>query len=400
MALGTAATEAPGAGESAAVMPRHAVPVIEPGQASWPSLHRLKMRLIASPAFQRWATRFPLTRPIARRNAAALFDIGAGFVYSQVLTACVRLHVFELLQPGPLATQEIAHSLGIRPDAAGRLLRAAAALDLLAPAGAGAFQLGTLGAALLGNPGVAAMIEHHALLYADLADPVALLRRTPGHADLAGYWPYAGGAHPDTLTPAQVASYSALMAASNGMVADQVLAAYRVGRHKMLLDVGGGEGTFLRAAARESSRLRLCLFDLPAVVERARARLAAADVLDRAELHGGDFFHDKLPHGADLISLVRVVHDHDDDAAMTLLRNVRRALPEGGTLLLAEPMAGRHGAPRVADAYFGFYLLAMGSGRARTPELLCDMLLQAGFRKPRQRRTGAAMLTGLIVAGG
>ncbi len=127
MALGTAATEAPGAGESAAVMPRHAVPVIEPGQASWPSLHRLKMRLIASPAFQRWATRFPLTRPIARRNAAALFDIGAGFVYSQVLTACVRLHVFELLQPGPLATQEIAHSLGIRPDAAGRLLRAAAA---------------------------------------------------------------------------------------------------------------------------------------------------------------------------------------------------------------------------------------------------------------------------------
>ncbi len=370
------------------------------GQSPWPSLNKLKLRLISTPSFQRWATRFPLTRPTARRHAAALFDIGAGFVYSQILTTCVRLHLFELLQAGPLTTQEISHSLEVKPDVAGRLLRAAAALDLVAQAAPGCYQLGTLGAALLGNPGVAAMIEHHALLYADLADPVALLRRETPRADLAGYWPYAGGAHPDTLTPAQVASYSALMAASNGMVADQVLAAYRVGRHKMLLDVGGGEGTFLRAAARESRRLQLRLFDLPAVVERARARLAAADLLDRAEVHGGDFFHDKLPQGADLISLVRVVHDHDDDAAMMLLRNVRKALPAGGTLLLAEPMAGRNGAPKVADAYFGFYLLAMGSGRARPPELLCDMLLQAGFKRPRHRRTATPMLTGLIVARG
>jgi demethylspheroidene O-methyltransferase len=370
------------------------------GRSAWPSLYRFKTRLIASPGFLRWATRFPLTRPIARRTATALFDLGAGFVYSQVLTACVRLHLFEMLQEGSLTTSELAQSLGLRPDAAGRLLRAASALELVAPAGAGAYQLGTLGAVLLGNPGSAAMIEHHALLYADLADPVALLRGESGHADLAAYWPYLGAAHPDSLTPAQVAAYSALMAASNGAVADQVLAAYRVGRHKMLLDVGGGEGTFLRAAARESSRLRLCLFDLPAVVERARARLAAADLLERAELHGGDFFQDRLPDGADLISLVRVVHHYNDDTAMILLRNVRRALPAGGTVLLAEPMAGRQGNPRVADAYFGFYLLAMGSGRARAPELLCDMLLQAGFRRPRLRRTAAPLLTGLIVARG
>ena len=42
------------------------------------------------------------------------------------------------------------------------------------------------------------------------------------------------------------------------------------------------------------------------------------------------------------------------------------ALPADGTLLLAEPMAGSRGAEPVGDAYFGFYLLAMGSGRPRT----------------------------------
>ncbi len=369
------------------------------GRAPWPSFVDLKNRFIASPAFQRWATHFPLTRPIARRNAAALFDIGAGFVYAQILTACVRLRLFEVLRHGPVAVPDIARQIALPLERAERLLRAAAALDLTAPAG-GAYRLGPLGAALLGNPGVAAMIEHHALLYADLADPVALLRRDQPAAGLAGYWPYAGGADRNALSPDQVAGYSALMAASNAMVADQVLAVYDMRRHRRLLDVGGGEAAFLCAAAAAAPGLALALFDLPAVAGRAEQRLTEAGLMQRASVHGGDFFTDALPPGADLISLVRVVHDHEDGAVMTLLRNVRRALPPGGTLLLAEPMAGRHGAPRVADAYFGFYLLAMGSGRARTPEALCAMLLAAGFKRPRRWRTAAPMLTGLIVARG
>ncbi|MCC7280468.1 MAG: methyltransferase, partial [Chromatiaceae bacterium] len=51
----------------------------------------MRNRLLASPAFQRWAVDFPLTRPIAQRRARALFDVTAGFVYSQILFACVRL---------------------------------------------------------------------------------------------------------------------------------------------------------------------------------------------------------------------------------------------------------------------------------------------------------------------
>ena len=42
-------------------------------------------------------------------------------------------------------------------------------------------------------------------------------------------------------------------------------------------------------------------------------------------------------------------------------------------------MLGTPGAETVGDAYFGFYLLAMGRGRARTPEQLKQMLTEAGF---------------------
>jgi demethylspheroidene O-methyltransferase len=154
----------------------------------------------------------------------------------------------------------------------------------------------------------------------------------------------------------------------------------------------------LHAAATASPNLQLMLFDLPSVTERVDAELAEAGLSNRARTCAGNIFTDPLPSGADLITLVRAVHDHNDAEALALLRNVRRAMPPGGTLLLAEPMAGRAGAPRVADAYFGFYLLAMGSGQARTPRALHAMLRQAGFAKTRALATASPLLTGLIVA--
>ncbi len=73
----------------------------------------LRNRLLSSPAFQRWAIRFPLTRPIANNRAAALFDLTAGFVYSQVLAACVRLNLFAILADGPLSVAVLADRLSI-----------------------------------------------------------------------------------------------------------------------------------------------------------------------------------------------------------------------------------------------------------------------------------------------
>jgi demethylspheroidene O-methyltransferase len=355
------------------------------------------LALLASPAFQRWAMRFPLTRPVARRRARALFDLTAGFVYSQILAACVQLDLFEALRGGPRSIASLALTLNLPPEEAERLLRAAAALKLTAVTRRGEYRLGELGAALLGNPGVAGLIGHHALLYGDLADPVALLRHRPSGA-LAGYWPYAAGGDRGAIGAAQVAAYSALMAASNGMIADQVLLAYDIRKHRHLMDVGGGEGAFLCSAAAYAPGLTLTVFDLPAVAARAGERLAAAGLAARACAIGGDFFAESLPRGADLITLLRVIHDHDDDAAMTLLRQARAALTPGGTLLLAEPMAETSGAEPAGDAYFGFYLLAMGSGRPRSCHQLCAMLRNAGFQRPRALRTNAPMLAGVIMA--
>jgi len=358
---------------------------------------QLRDRLLGSPGFRRWATAFPLTRPVARRRARALFDLCAGFVYAQVLYACVRLHLFDMLAEGPHSAAALATRLSLSEEATDRLLAAAISLKLVARRGE-RFGLGPLGAAMVGNPGIGAMVAHHAVLYADLQDPVALLRGGRADTGLGRYWPYAGADHPGGLADEQVAAYTALMAASQPLIADEVLHAYRFGKHRCLLDVGGGDGSFVAAAAARTPGLQAVVFDLPAVAERARARFEAAGTADRAVAVGGNFLTDALPDGADIASLVRVIHDHDDAAAGAILRAVHRALPPGGTLLLAEPMAGTPGAEPVGDAYFGFYLLAMGSGRPRGVAEFQRLLAASGFGRIRLLRTRMPLLTRLILA--
>ncbi len=367
-----------------------------------------RTRLLASPAFHRFAAAFPVTRPVARREARALFDLCAGFVYTQVLTAFVELRLPARLAEGGRSVEELLAFTGLPRAGLMRLLVAAESLRLVTLTGPGRERvvLGSRGAALVANPGVLAMIEHHRLLYGDLADPVRLLRGEAGTTRLREYWDYQFDrlkAGADEVAPPAAGElgahdYTALMAASQQLVADAVLDAYRFGRHRHLLDVGGGSGAFCLAAARRHPELRLTLFDLPPVARRARRRFDEAGLGDRARVAGGSFLDDPLPDGADVVTLVRIVHDHDDAPAARLLASVRRALPQDGALVLAEPMAGTPGAEPMGGAYFGFYLMAMGQGRPRTAAELRRMLREAGFSTVREARTAIPLLTRVLVA--
>jgi demethylspheroidene O-methyltransferase len=353
---------------------------------------------LSSPAFQRWAARFPFTQPIARQNARALFDIVAGFVYSQVLSACVSCRVFDHLAAGPQPLSHLALSIGLQEDRAEILLKAAASLRLVESLPGNRYALGPLGAALRGNPSLVGMIQHHAMLYADLSDPVALLRREAAPGQLAAFWAYAANPEPSTVVADRSRAYSSLMAESQALVSADILDACDLRPFRKLLDIGGGEGAFLCAVGARFPAIALESFDLPANESRATERLLAAGLGSRSRVYGGDFFRDSFPAGADIVSLVRVLHDHDDDAAMHLLRRIRAVLPARGALLVAEPMSGVRGAEPAGDAYFGFYLAAMGSGRPRRADEIGKMLLDAGFGRYEKLRTHTPLLVSALLA--
>lgn len=354
---------------------------------------------ITHPALYRWSIGNVFTRWLTRRRARALFNVMAGFVQSQVLLACVQLRILERVRQQPLTLDELAAHADVPASALDRLLRSATAIGLLEPRGGGRYGLGPLGAPVAADQGLRDMISHNAVLYEDMRDPVRLMREQ-SRAAMHAYWLYTHGNDAQAIghwRGEQVADYSELMASSQRFVIDELLAAYDFSAHRCVLDVGGGKGGWVTALAHRYPALQLMHFDLPPVSALARAHFEAKGIADRVRLHGGSFTSDPLPQGADLVTLLRVAHDHPDHVVQTVLSAIHDALPPGGCLLLAEPMAETPGASAVADPYFHFYLLAMGSGRLRTPAELTALMRSAGFDRIEQAPNPMPMHTRILV---
>ncbi len=353
-------------------------------------------RLVASRRFQSWAARFPLTRRIAKAEGEALFDLVAGFVHSQVLMALVELRVLHRLMDRPARPETLAPDSGIAPDRMAALMQAGAALGLMKRGRDGRYTLARRGAALLGVPGLEAMIRHHGAFYRDLSDPVAFLRGDT-ETELAAFWPYVFGAaaaeDPDTAE-----RYSDLMADSQKLVAEDTLDAVPFKDVRRLLDVGGGTGAFLTEAGLRWPHLDLMLFDLPAVVSKAKARFDRAELSGRATIVPGSFRDDPLPTGADAISLVRVLYDHADETVESLLAATFAALPPGGRLVVSEPMSGGESPEKAGDVYFAFYCMAMRTGRVRSASTIADLMKRTGFEQIETPNARRPFVTSVVTA--
>ena len=354
------------------------------------------MRLAGSRAFQSFAARMPVVRRIARSEGAALFDLVAGFVQSQILMALVELRVLHLVQGGALSAGDLGARCDVPVERMQILLQAGAALGLLKRQRDGRFVIAMRGAAMLGVPGLEAMVRHHRALYNDLADPTAFFRGG-SETELARFWPYVFGAA-GAVDPAVTATYSDLMADSQTLVAEDTLRMVDLTGVQRLLDVGGGTGAFLTAVGAAYPALRLDLFDLPVVVTGAQARFAAAGLTARCAIHPGSFRDDPLPQGADAISLVRVLYDHADATVERLLASVHATLPPGGRLIVSEPMSGGETPDRATDVYFAVYTLAMQTGRTRSMAEIAGLLGRAGFSSILQKQGFRPFVTSVVTA--
>jgi demethylspheroidene O-methyltransferase len=363
----------------------------QPTPSDWRCRWRLfRNRVLANQKFQKWAAKMPLVRRIANQKAVELHHLTAGFVYTQTLTAVIQSNLLAVLQGRIETTKSVAAMCGLSPQAAFTLLTASRALKLTDEVTPGHWMVGELGASVLGNPAVADMVRHHAVLYRDLADPLAILRHRE-NTGLRNYWSYVPGG---TRLEESHREYSRLMSSSLALIADHILDSYPLKDYASLIDVAGGTGQFARVVKQRYPELSTTVLDLPEVVSEAKAMSTPHDIRFVAT----DMFHSPLPENSELFSLIRVLHDHDDEPVKQLLSRLHSALRPGGHLLIAEPMTGTAGAESIGDTYFSFYLWAMGSGRPRTAKELEAMCLAAGFTRIRELKTPIPALTRLLVA--
>ncbi|MDO0937997.1 methyltransferase dimerization domain-containing protein [Streptomyces sp. DG2A-72] len=174
---------------------------------------------------------------------------------AQAVSVAATLGVADQLARGPHRAEEITEAVDADPDALYRLLRALSGLGLVEESGDRRFTLTELGEPLRTDApaslrGLAIMVgaPWHRRIWTELLESV----RT---GDAAFVRLFGGGeyfdAHPE-----------------DGEVLNNALAAVLSGRPKA----------------------RGVLFDLPSVIEGAGAPLREAEVADRSELVGGDFF--------------------------------------------------------------------------------------------------------------
>lgn len=351
-------------------------------------------RLVARADMQRIAARLPIGKAIARRDGTEIFDLVQGFVRSGVLSALIDLRVLHRLMDGPCAAGDLAPDCGMAPDRMEILLQAGAAMGLLGRRRDGRFRIARKGAAILGVPGLEAMIRHHHVFYSDMADPVALLRGEV-ETGLARFWPYVHGAD-GTVSEEDAARYSDLMAQSQSLVAEDTLRMLSLHGVRHLMDVGGGSGVFAAEVAARYPGMDISVLDLPEVIPDARERLARQGLASRIACRAGSFRDGPLPEGADTISLIRVLYDHDNETVADLLAKAHAALPPGGRLIVSEPMSGGARPDPVGDVYFAFYTMAMGTGRARSAATIAAMCRAAGFERVHIPRAPRSYVTSAL----
>ena len=214
---------------------------------------------------------------------------------------------------------------------------------------------------------------------------------------LSQFWPYVFGAA-GAEDPEVAATYSDLMAQRQMMIAQATKREVSLSGVTHLLDEGGGTGAFLGEAGAANRAMQMSLFDLPAVVGPARERFARLGMADRVEIIPGSFRDDPLPHGADAISLVRVLYDHADATVEALLAQVYDALPPGGLVIVCVPMCGGARPERAGVVDGAVYSLAMMSGRARSAEEIAAFCAAAGFDSVHTTRAPRPYVTRVVTA--
>jgi len=304
---------------------------------------------------------------------STILQLSIAYWPSRVLHIVAESGVADVLDDEPTAAAELAGKLGVNPLALHRLLRALV--------NRGIFEL---------KDGRFSHNECSRLLRTD--SPVSMRARAmmdglPVHWNAYGALGHSLktgkpavnsiieepnffawlGTHPD-----EAHIFAGAMAGKSIGQIGPVLKGYDFSGMGTIGDIGGSYGHLLQAVLDAHPQSRGVLFELPEIIEGARARANP-----RISYVAGNFFKDDIPP-CDAYLLMMVLHDWSDEEAVAILRNIKRSAPPSARFVVVEGV--------VDEAARGDLLLdidiemmALTTGRERTRAEWAKVFNDAGL---------------------
>ncbi len=334
-----------------------------------------------------------MSQSIHHANAPAtgpgLGPLMTGFWVSQCVYVAAKLSLADLIhRGGPQTAAQLATATHTNADALYRLLRGLASVGVFREDAAGRFALTPTAEPLRSDiegsqRSLAIMMgEEHFQSWGELLYCIETGRS--GFDKLYGEPIFSWlSKHPESAK-----IFDEAMVGVHGRETGAMLDAYDFSPFQVVADVGGGNGSVLRALLARHGKIRGMLCDLPNVVERAQP-LIAAGLADRLQAIPTDFFK-QVPPGADAYMMRHIIHDWNDEQSHQILVNTRKAMKPNGRLLLIESVILPGNEPDFGKL-LDLNMLVIPGGKERTEPQYRALYEAAGFRLQRIVPTAAGV---------
>jgi hypothetical protein len=301
-----------------------------------------------------------------------------GFASTQAIYVAVKLKIPDLLESEPQTYGDLARKSRCKPPLLHRFLGTLAAMGVVRHSAGDRFALTAAGRLLCRNarPG----LRDWALWWGGLQYMAASKLEDTLRTGRTAFDTVYGRSVYDYLQthPKDRRIFNDAMN-SLGLSFEALVSRHNFGQYARIVDIGGGEGEFLRRVLARHPVLKGTLLELPPQIHAARRLLAARELKSRITLRTGSMFR-RIPSGGDAYFMSTVLHSFPDSMAARVLRNCRKAMEKGSDLLIFEqviPGTGR----RPSSGSLADLTMMFGSGGVeRTRQEWNSLLRSTGFR--------------------
>lgn len=310
-----------------------------------------------------------------------LSHLMSGYWYTQSIYVAAKLGLADLLTNGPRTADQLAEATRTNARSLYRLLRALASVGIFAEDEQHRFGLTPMAECLRSD--VPGSLWSMAILRGGLQYEAWGQLLHSVETGQSAFEKLHGTPIFDYFSqhPEDGKRFDAAMTGVHGRETAAMLDAYDFSGIDTLADIGGGNGSVITAILKQYPTMQGILYDLPGVVERARASIQRAGVENRCRVVAGDFF-EFVPGGVDAFLMRHIIHDWDDEKAITILKNCRKALGAAGKLLVVEGVVPPGNEPSISK-FFDLAMMVLPGGMERTEKEYQRLYDAAGFRLTR-----------------